>query len=91
MQNIGVLIQGVVAVVVPFIVPILRRLIGKVPKPAVPLLAGFAGALTSALVGLTPQVDITGTPGMDAVAGMISGLAGTGLHQIFKLTTTKGE
>lgn len=74
--------MNVLALLLPFIIPMVTeavkqgmgRLIGKMPSKAVPILAAVLGAASS---------QIPGSPITDPGTGLLAGMAGVAVHQVF--------
>lgn len=70
----------IIAAAVPFIVAFLRRLITRLPKWSLPILAGAIGPALAELLQFFGALDLTGPE-----QAMI-GLVGVGLREVFDQT-----
>lgn len=74
--------MNVLALLLPFLIPVIteavkegmKHIIGKVPAKAVPVLAAVLGAASS---------QIPGSPITDPGVGLLAGMAGVSVHQVF--------
>jgi|GEM_PF-4890368 len=74
--------MSLLAILMPFIIPMvvelckqaMGHLIGKLPAQSIPILAAALGAASSALPG---------SPIADPGTGMLAGMAGVAVHQVF--------
>ncbi|OGT60609.1 MAG: hypothetical protein A3E01_09410 [Gammaproteobacteria bacterium RIFCSPHIGHO2_12_FULL_63_22] len=74
--------MNIFALLLPFLIPIITeavkqgmgQLLGKMPPKAVPVLAAVIGAMSS---------QIPGSPITDPGVGLLAGMAGVSVHQVF--------
>ena len=77
---IQLLIAAIAPVVTEMVKTVLKEHVVKIPKPLVPVLSGFLGALAALFV---PEA------GLDVAEGGVAGLAGTGVHQLWAMLAGK--
>lgn len=73
-------------VVICFLVGMIAKRVKSFPNEMIPVIVGCAGALLG-IAGMYVMPDFPATNVMDAISvGIVSGLASTGVHQIWKQT-----
>lgn len=87
METILGLVPMILPVVIPLLTAVARRWLGeKIPTQYIPMALAVGGAVLgalSSLLGITDATDLTGA-GVDAWNGALIGLAGVGIHQVYR-------
>lgn len=77
-------------VVIAYLIGLAAKRIKAISDEWIPVIVGMAGGILGA-VGMYVMPDFPATNILDAIAiGIVSGLASTGVNQVYKQLTTKG-
>jgi len=74
-------------VVIAYLVGLAAKMIPKVPDKAIPVIVGVTGGILG-VIGMYVMPDFPANNIIDAIAvGIVSGLASTGVNQVYKQLT----
>ena len=78
-------------VVMTYLIGTAAKLMPQIKDEAIPVIVGIAGGILG-VIGMYVIPDFPATDVMNAVAiGIVSGLASTGVNQVWKQATKEGE